>query len=178
MLLALFGIFFGAITLSKTDRSVSFALKIALSIMCIVCGTVTAILQDGAVMIMANIFCLLLIVDGAFKLQTAILSKRYRVASWWIMLLTAVAIILSAFLLAKLSPENTATFTVLSGIIIVIDGVANLFSAFYIAKYETRMEEDACKQYSAANESASNGAEASGAAAPQAATDDKIEINA
>lgn len=153
VLLAVFGIFFGAVTLSKTDRSVSFALKIVLSIMCIICGTVTAILQDGAVMIMANIFCLLLIVDGAFKLQTAILSKRYRVASWWIMLVTSVVIILSAFLLAKLSPENTATFTVLSGIIILVDGAANLFSAFYITKYETQMEIEAYREYGVRSDS-------------------------
>ena len=169
VLLALFGIFFGAITLSKTDRSATFAFKIALAIMCIICGTVTAILQDGAVMIIANIFCLLLIVDGAFKLQTAILSKRYRVASWWIMLLTSVAIILSAFLLAKLSPENTATFTVLSGIIIVIDGAANLFSAFYISSYEPQREIDAYREYSPANDTADeNGAAEEEIEAPKA----------
>ena len=151
-LLAVFGIFFGAVTLSQTDRSVNFALRIVLSIICIICGTVTAILQDGSVMIIANIFCLLLIVDGAFKLQTAILSKRYRVASWWIMLVASAIIILSAFLLAKLSPENTATFTVLSGIIILVDGAANLFSAFYISKYETQMEIEAYREYGVRSE--------------------------
>ena len=138
-----FGIGFGAVTLSKRERSLGFAMKIVISIAAIVCGAVTAIVQDGAVMIIANLFCLLLIVDGSFKLQTAILSKRYRLASWWVMLCISVAVIASAFLLAKISPEETTTFTLLSGIIILIDGAANVFSAFYISGYQTEMEIEA-----------------------------------
>lgn len=142
IILAVFGIVFGVITLSNRSRSIVFALKIILSVMCIVCGVVTAVVQDGAVKIIADIFCLLLIVDGSFKTQTSILSKRYNVFGWWLMLVLAVAITVSAFLLAKLSPDNTATLTVLTGIIIFLDGVSNFISVFFHYGNERAYEEE------------------------------------
>lgn len=139
IILLIFGILFGVITLVDPRRGITFALRIILAVICIICGTVCAIVQGAAVSVIADIFCLLLIVDGAFKLQTSINSKRYRIFGWWVMLGLAVAVIISAFLLAKLAPEDTATLTVIAGIIIVTDGISNFLSAFYCAGCDERV---------------------------------------
>ena len=143
VILIVFGVFSGALTLASRDRGLLFGLKIALSVIFIICGTITAIVQTSAVEIIANVFCLLLIIDGSFKLQTAILSKRYRVVSWWIMLALSSVIIVCAFLLAKLSPDSSKVFSVLTGVIVFVDGAANIFSAFYISSYNSNRSIDA-----------------------------------
>jgi hypothetical protein len=94
---------------------------------------------------MISLFSLLLIVDASFKLQTAIMSKRYSVALWWIILALAVAIITAGYFLIKadLSEDSIPTVSVFLGITIIIDAIANLLSAFYITIYEKRLFSEA-----------------------------------
>ena len=145
IILALVGIIFGVLTLVKKDRGVRFALKIALSIIFIVCGSVTALVRGGVVEIIASIFCLLLIVDGSFKLQTAILSKRYSLFGWWLMLSLSVLIISSAFLITRLVSDS-AILTVLIGIVMIIDGGTNIFSSIYTSLLNSKIKEAAVSE--------------------------------
>ena len=145
IILALVGIIFGVLTLVKKDRGVRFALKIALSIIFIVCGSVTALVRGGVVEIIASIFCLLLIVDGSFKLQTAILSKRYSLFGWWLMLSLSVLIISSAFLITRLVSDS-AILTVLIGIVMIIDGGTNIFSSIYTSLINSKIKEAAVSE--------------------------------
>ena len=141
IILAVFGILFGVVTLTGLRRGVLFALKIALAVICLVCGTVTAIVREPAISVITDVFCLLLIVDGSFKLQTSITSRRFRVFGWWLMLSLSVAVIVSAFILAKLSGDNTSATSVIIGIIITVDGIANVLTAFYRRANEGRLAE-------------------------------------
>ena len=141
IILAVFGILFGVVTLTGVGRGVAFALKIALAVSCLICGTVTAIVREPAISVITDIFCLLLIVDGSFKLQTSITSRKFRVVGWWLMLALAVSVIISAFLLAKLSGDNVSATSVVIGIIITADGIANLLTAFYRTANESRIAE-------------------------------------
>ena len=131
IILAIVGIGFLVNALIDKKRNVIFGLKIVLAAICIICGTVTAITQDSAILVIANIFFLLLIVDGAFKLQLAIMSRRYSFYGWWIILGVSVGVIVCSFLLSKLTPENPVTLTILSGILFIIDGINNILSAFW-----------------------------------------------
>ena len=130
--LALYGILLGVLTLANKDRSLRFALKIAISIVCIIGGVVTLIMQNEAIGVITDICCLLLIVDGAFKLKTAISQKRVGAISWWIMLVLALVTIIPAFILTKLlsSMDDTTVLSVLLGILVIIDGAANLILPF------------------------------------------------
>ena len=133
-----FGVVYIAIAFSRQSRDFGFAVKLIVAIMCITAGIITIILREGAVLVMADIFCLLLIVDGSFKFQTAALSKRYKAFGWWIMLALSVITIASAFIVSKIKTPETETglITVIIGIIIIVDGIANFFTAFYEAYCE------------------------------------------
>ena len=141
IILAVFGILFGVVTLTGGRRDLVFALRIILAVACMICGTVTAIVREPAISVITDIFCLLLIVDGSFKLQTAITSRKYRVFGWWLMLSLSVAVIVSAFILAKLTDGNVSTSSVVIGIIIAVDGASNLLTAFYRTANESHLAE-------------------------------------
>lgn len=135
IVLIIFGIVFGVLTLTRDARGGIFALKVIFSVLAIVAGTVTAVLNDGAITVIADVLCLFLIVDGSFKLTTSISSKKYSVFGWWFMLMVSVSTILSAFIVTKLmtAEGDRAALTVVLGIIILIDAVGNLVSPFFMA---------------------------------------------
>jgi uncharacterized membrane protein HdeD (DUF308 family) len=137
VILSAFGTVFGVVTVANKKRGFSFAVKIIFSIICLASGIITAIFNENSVDILIAVFCLLLIVDGSFKLNTSAMAKRYSVWGWWIMLSVSVLVIASAFALAKYTPEKTSTATLLLGLTTIIDAVANLFSTVWASKYET-----------------------------------------
>lgn len=136
VILAVFATVFGVLTIASRGRGLAFAGKIIFAIICLVSGIVTAVFNTGSIDILISLFCLLLIVDGSFKLNTAAMSKRYSVGGWWIMMTASVLVILSAFALAKYTPSQEKA-TILLGIVIVTDALANIFSMFWVPKYET-----------------------------------------
>lgn len=141
IILALVGIGFLVSAFVDKSRGVIFGLKIAFGAICIICGIVTAFTQDKAILVIANIIFLLLIIDGAFKLQLAAMSKRYSFFGWWVILSLSVVIIVCSFLLSKFTPENPVTLGVLSGILLSLDGVTNILSAFWSTALVRRIDE-------------------------------------
>ncbi|MBR5449667.1 MAG: DUF308 domain-containing protein [Clostridia bacterium] len=125
------GIGFGIYTLMDKKRGVKFTIKLSIAVAALICGVVTMCVKQNAIDVIANILCLLLIVDGSFKLQLSILSRRPTYYGWWIVTTLSVAIIISAFLLCKFTPNNPATLATLSGIVITSDGLLNILSAFF-----------------------------------------------
>lgn len=144
VMIAIYGIVLFVLTLSKKERGAGFVFRVIIAIMATLAGTVTAIFNQQAIAILTSLLGLYLVIDGSFKLQTTVMSKRYKVASWWIMLTFAVIIILGGFGSLKIVPtEANAKLTAwLLGITLIFDGIANLFSAFYIAAYEKRMKNE------------------------------------
>lgn len=147
IIMTLYGIVYGVFTLAKRERSVSFALKIVISIISIACGVVTMVFHEGAAFVIANIFCLLLIVDGSFKLQTSILSKRHNVVFWWIMLILSLLIIVPAFLVTKFASATPESLAIWAGLIMIVDGLANILSTVFTAVNDKREEEYIAAQY-------------------------------
>ncbi len=139
IVLAIFGIIYGIITIAKKDRGARFAVRIGFSIICIVCGVITAIFRNEASKYVAAIFSLLLIVDGSFKLNTSAMAKRYKVEGWWIMLIPAVLLVIGGFTITKFPPSTAETVSVFLGILIIVDSIINLFSIFFVPKFEKNM---------------------------------------
>lgn len=135
IILMLFGIVYGILTLMKRTRGVAYALKLALCISCIVCGAVTAVTRQAAISVIANIFFLLLIVDGSFKLYMAIISGDGR-ALRLVMAGAGAVIIILAFLLTKFTPTDAARLSTFTGLIIILDGIVNLYAAFFKTQTE------------------------------------------
>lgn len=148
IVLIIFGIVFGVLTLTRDSRGPIFALKVTFAVLAIVAGTVTAVLNDAAITVIADVLCLFLIVDGSFKLTTSITSKKYSIFGWWLMLVISVSTIISSFIVTKLmtAAADRTALTVILGVIIIIDAVGNLISPFLIAgaraKEETTRESE------------------------------------
>ena len=140
ILLSVFAIVYGILAVASKNRGFAFAVKIAISIIALASGVVTAILNEKAVEIMAALFALLLIVDGSFKLNTSAMSKRYSVKCWWLLLIPSVLLIAGGFYLIKYTPAAIATLTLILGILIVIDAVINYASAVFVTKFEANMK--------------------------------------
>lgn len=132
-----------ALTLANEARGFRFWAKMVLGGVAVVAGGFMIFSSDGAYAYLTAIAGLYLIIDGSFKLQTAILSKRYRSAVWWIMLvLAAGAISLGAVLLRTPFDftEELAKASNVLGIGLLIDGVQNLLSIgyLYFVEHKTR----------------------------------------
>ena len=83
---------------------------------------------------------LFIIIDGAFKLQTVINSKRYNMKMWWFLLIIACLTILGGFLCVRvrLADDNFRLFSFILGASLTICGVQNFFSLFYLGKIVKR----------------------------------------
>lgn len=140
IIVALSGAIFGIITLAEKKRGFGFVTKISLSVIVLICGVATAIMNQKTVATIVNISCLLLIIDGAFKLNTAVMSKRYSVKAWWVTVITAIPLIAGAFYLLKYTPETIRTVSIFLAMLLFIDAINNLLSMFYVKAYETRQK--------------------------------------
>lgn len=134
--LSSFGVVYGVLTIAHRTRGFVFAVKIIFAVICIVSGIITTIFNKDSVDILISVFCLLLIIDGSFKLNTASMSKRFSVGGWWIMMIVAVLVIASSFFLLKFTPENIQLASTVLGITIIADAVANFSSTVWVTKYE------------------------------------------
>jgi hypothetical protein len=131
IILALCGILFGVAAIVKPRRGIGFAFKLGIAIICIVCGIVTAVVQDGAISLIKDIFCLLLIIDGAFKLQTAARAIYRRLYLAWGLVAISLLTIVPAFLLAKFVVGDESMTTMLLGFVMIDAALGNFFAAFF-----------------------------------------------
>ena len=125
--------------MADNNRQLKFYFRMTVAVLTLAAGVVTMIAQESAIQVLTSLFGLLLIIDGSFKLQTTIQSKRYRVAGWWVLLAVAVATILGGFFLTKFPPESQNILALLLGLVLIVDGIGNFFSLFYVTTYEHRM---------------------------------------
>lgn len=141
IILSLYAAILFTLTLARRDRTTAFAFKIVISGIALAAGLVTAILNQQSVGVLTSLLGLYMVIDGSFKLQTTILSKRYRVAAWWIMLSLAIIVIGGGFVSLKLVPteENAAWSSGILGATLIVDGIANLLTAFFTKAYEKNM---------------------------------------
>ncbi len=147
IIMALYGIGYGIFTIASKNRGPVFAFRIAITVSSIVAGVITMIFCKSAIEILTSILGLFLIIDGAFKFQTTAMSKRYRSAIWWVLLVPAVLTIIGGFFIIKISPDgsdsNLKFISVLLGITTIIDGISNLLSAFFTERNDKLAAEDA-----------------------------------
>lgn len=121
------------------NRGVLFVLKIIASASGIVAGIVTLIVQSGAIYVIANVLYLAMIIDGAYKAGAAIHSHKFYLIKFWIIATLGGIIVVSAFLVSKLeiNPEDGSNIihAVLTGILLIADGVMNILYAFFRSSF-------------------------------------------
>ncbi len=131
-----FAIAFGGIlcliSLFSKGNGIVFIFKFVLSGAIIAGGIFTIIYKEPAIRILMDCFCLLLIVDGAFKLQDAIKGKGGKVALWGFIALLSLCVIGVAFYMTKRSFNDEKTRSIVFGCTVLVDGISNFFTAFLL----------------------------------------------
>ena len=139
-----FAVAFIPLTLANEERGFRFWAKMVLGGVAAVCGGFMIFSRQGAFEYLTFIAGIYLMIDGAFKLQTAILSKRYRSAVWWIMLVLAAAAISFGTVLIRVQfdfSEELVKVSKILGIAFTIDGIQNLLSIGYLYYVEHKTRE-------------------------------------
>ena len=141
------GIVFGAVTLARFERNFNFAIKTIFALVCILCGTVTMLLNDLSVGIIIDVIILLLIVDGSFKVYNAITSKRFSVFGWWIMLTLALIQIITVYIFSMMMGEASRLVTIVIGLEVLFDGVLNVLTTFFFGATNKKMLKVCAEQF-------------------------------
>ena len=136
------GIVFGIRALVDKRRSFAFAFKIFFSAACLVAGILTVVFNEGAADLIISVLALLLIVDASFKLNTTVMSKRYMLPLWWVVLTLSIATIAISFIMIRFTPDNIAVSSVILGIAFIIDAISNVLSPFFISVFRERQKNE------------------------------------
>lgn len=122
--------------LSDRKRGVGFTFSIILTVLTLVCGLVAFVIPDKVVEIYPMFIGLIIIIDGAFKLQTVINAKRYNLKMWWFLLIFSGATILFGFFAVRLrvGEVGASLFSIILGLALIFSGLENFFSLFYLGK--------------------------------------------
>ena len=83
---------------------------------------------------MPAILGVFVLVDGVFKLQTAVDAKRFGLSNWWLILLGSLICALFGLLLIIDPFSGNSVLMTFVGLSLAIDGLQNLFNAFYTVK--------------------------------------------
>lgn len=139
-------IVFGIIKLmgyfSNDVYRLAFQFDLSLGIFMIVLGAVEVIRPRALIGLLPFVLGILVLVDGLFKIQTALDSKKFGLKKWWISLAFGIiAGIVGIFLI--LDPfEGNKILTVLLGLTLVIDGAQNLWMVFYTVRSRRAKDND------------------------------------
>ena len=143
VILILFAILYAVCTMADRERGFLFALKMVLSVLVLTAGIVVLIARAATMTVILSLFAFLILLDGAFKLQTTVLSKRYRLFGWWFLLVLSLLMVIGGGILFRfLDRWETGTAAILLGLLLIVDGIANLFTAFFLSGYEGRMRKE------------------------------------
>ena len=127
--------------ISRDLYNLAFQFDLSLGIFSAAMGAILLLIPDRIINFLPVIIGLCIMIDGVFKLQTAIDAKRFGLPSWWVILLGAIVCIVLSFLLVFNPFEGANALMVLVGISLFFDGLQNLFNAFYTVKIMKQTKE-------------------------------------
>lgn len=137
-LCGIFLIAFGAVKIvgyfSKDMFRLAFQFDLALGILLLALGVIIIIRPDG----MMNLLCIALgismLIDGLFKIQTAIDSKRFGLPRWWLIMIFAVLTCIHGTMLVLRPAESAAILTVILGMSLLFEGILNFITVLTAVK--------------------------------------------
>ena len=133
--------------LANRRRGASFTFSIITACVTIICAVAALIFPDVVMTVYPMMIGLFVIIDGAFKLQTVINSKRYNMKMWWFLLIISCVTIFGGFLCVRvrLTEDNFRLFSFILGASLTVCGVQNFFSLFYLGKIVKRASSEYSK---------------------------------
>lgn len=116
---------------SKDLYRLAFQFDLALGIIAVLLGIVIIIHPHNLITFVPVIMGIFVMLDGVFKIQTALDARRFGLKAWWVVLLLAICS--GGFgLLLVLNPfEGAVALMILLGVTMVADGIQNLLVVLY-----------------------------------------------
>ena len=169
VLTILYAAVFAFFTLRSTRNGIMLGFKMLFASFVLVAGILALIVKSTTVMIIVTALELLLLIDGAFKLNMSVRCCRYAVSGWWIMFLLSIPMIAIGFFLLTIGGDLSQDLLLLDGyrwlsILLCCEGVTNFAAAFLAGGYEKRVrqsyyEDFLAEQAAEAEEAAEENAE-------------------
>lgn len=111
---------------SKDLFRLAFQFDFALGIFALISGVLMLLHPAGIMQIVPVLIGMTVLIDGSFKLQTALDAKRFGLRSWWGILLLAILTCAGGLFLMLNPFDGAAALMILLGATLIIDGVQNV----------------------------------------------------
>lgn len=118
----------------KDTYNLAFQFDLALGVFFCIIGTVLLIHPTNLVACMPITFGFLILIDAAFKIQTALDARIFGLTKWWLIIILAIVTgITGVFLILK--PFDAASLLmIIMGIGLMNDGIMNLWVTAYTVR--------------------------------------------
>ncbi len=127
---------------SKDPYGLAFQFDLSLGVVVAVLGLAFILHRDMTLTTMSAVVGLFVLIDGAFKMQTAIDAKKFGMRAWWLILVGAFLTDIAAIVLIFFPEAGDQTTTTLIGMAITVDGAQNLFNALYTVRTLERQRKE------------------------------------
>lgn len=117
----------------------AFQFDFALGIFTVIMGLLLLIYPKNVLQIANILIGIFVIVDGAFKLQTAKDAKTFGMKYWWLILIFALITTLVGMFVVFNPSKAAMAITAVCGIALIADGIENLYTAIYTVKLIKRI---------------------------------------
>ena len=98
--------------------------------------------NDDAVLLLALFIGAVMMIDGSFKLHTAVSTKQFKNAVWWILLVLSLLTIAGGLFLIKWPPEDVKACSIMMGIFMILDAIQNVFITLYTPAVERKLKRE------------------------------------
>lgn len=119
---------------SKDPYGLAFQFDLALGIFVAVLGIAFLLRKDPSIAQVASFVGIFVLIDGAFKTQTAIDAKKFGMRCWWLILVGALITSVAAVVLIFFQEEAEHVLTNLVGVTLIVDGAQNLYNSLYTVR--------------------------------------------
>lgn len=135
-------LFFAVRLLAIRLRGVTFFFSMLFTVLAGVAGAYLLFAPDAALAYFSAAAGVYAIVDGSFKLQTAVSARRYKMPSWWfITILGGLSVAVGVWLL-RFMPDGARNLALLMGADLLLGGVLNLLSLWLLPRIAARARQD------------------------------------
>ena len=127
---------------SKDLFRLAFQFDLALGIFCMLAGIVILVHPNNIMKLLPVIIGLFVTIDGVFKMQTAIDSKRFGLKRWYAILVLAAVTCVFGLLLIIDPFAGGKALMIFFGATMMIDGIQNLCVVLYTVKTVVGIRKD------------------------------------
>ena len=139
-------IVFGVIKLvgyfSRDLFRLAFQYDLAFGILLVVLGILTLSHPNDTMSFLAVLLGIPVLVDGLFKIQIALDSRRFGIRRWWLILILAVLTCSVGIVLVFRPAVGILVMTVFMGVSLLMDGILNLCVALFTVKIVENQKPD------------------------------------